>query len=155
MREPLGLAAWCSSGCIPRRYLSPSFKKRWQEIGFLNINFSPEKVNLEWYFQHRSSLVLRNPIILPNTIMKILLLDCKHIPSLQFQLKQPLWSMSNKIIAHFTCVILILSGPPMSRAKRVRAWGRWGRGVLGVGKVQDCRELSVDNNHKQEDDEDT
>ena len=63
--------------------------------------------------------------------------------------------MSNKITAHFTCVILILSGPPMSRAKRVRAWGKWGRGVLGVGKVQDCRELSVDNNHKQEDDEDT
>ena len=61
--------------------------------------------------------------------------------------------MSNKIIAQFTCVILILSGPPMSRAKRGR--GKWVRGVLGVGKVQDCRELSVDNNHKQEDDEDT
>ena len=43
----------------------------------------------------------------------------------------------------------------MSRAKRVRAMGKRGGGVLGVGKVQDCRELSVDNNHKQEDDEDT
>ena len=43
------LLAWLPlcTGCILWRYLSPSFKKRWQEIGFLNINFSLEKVNLE------------------------------------------------------------------------------------------------------------
>lgn len=52
-------------------------------------------------------------------------------------------------------MILIPSSSPMSRAERVRGW-RWrSRGVFGVGKVQDCRELSVDNNYKKEDDEDT
>ena len=52
-------------------------------------------------------------------------------------------------------MILILSSPPMSRSNRVRTWGKRGGGVLGVGEVQDCGELPVDNNHKQEDDEDT